>query len=105
GPERCRAGIRGTRRTDIASRLILSREQTCARTGLRRYFVSSIEAGPFSALSTLKIQTSPPSAPTTKNTAPYNSATLMPSLVASPAYPKVRAMDASRTPHPAIEIG
>src|SRR6266702_3062464 len=70
-----------------------------------RYSGTWIGAEPCAAFSALKIHTSPPNAPTMKDTAPNSSETLTPSLVISPAYPNARPMVASRTPQPAIEIG
>src|SRR6476620_11443936 len=70
-----------------------------------RYSGTWIGADPCAAFSALKIQTSPPNAPTRKDTAPNSSETLTPSLDISPAYPNARPMVASRTPQPAIEIG
>src|SRR6266702_2200993 len=70
-----------------------------------RYSGTWIGAEPCAAFSALKIHTSPPNAPTIKDTAPNSSETLMPSLVISPAYPNARPMVASRSPQPAIEIG
>src|SRR5450755_4422784 len=68
------------------------------------YSGTSIVAEPCAAFSALKIQTSPPTAPTIKDTAPNSSETLMPSFVISPAYPNARPIVPSRTPQPAIEI-
>src|SRR5438445_3907524 len=62
-------------------------------------------AEPCAAFSALRIQTSPPNAPTMNKTAPNSSETLTPSFVISPAYPNASPMVASRTPQPAIEIG
>ena len=66
---------------------------------------TSIGAAPLAAFSALKIHTSPPNAPTMKDTAPNSSETFTPSLVTNPAYPKASPIVASRTPQPAIEIG
>src|SRR5258706_14564272 len=70
-----------------------------------RYSGTWIGTEPCAAFSALKIHTSPPNAPTMKDTAPNSREILMPSLVISPAYPNARPMVASRTPQPAIEIG
>ena len=66
---------------------------------------TSIGAAPCAAFSALKIHTSPPNAPTMKDTAPNSSETLTPSFAINPAYPNASPMVASRTPQPAIEIG
>src|SRR5258707_13486212 len=70
-----------------------------------RYSGTWIGAEPCAAFSALKIHTSPPNAPTANDTAPNSSETLTPSFVISPAYPNASPIVASRTPHPAIEIG
>src|SRR6478609_8554784 len=70
-----------------------------------RYSGTRIGIEPCAAFSALKIHTSPPNAPTIKDTAPNSSEMLTPSLVISPAYPNARPIVASRTPQPAIEIG
>src|SRR6202790_4338533 len=70
-----------------------------------RYSGTWIGAEPCAAFSALKIHTSPPNAPTAKDTAPNSSETLTPSFGISPAYPNARPIVASRTPQPAIEIG
>src|SRR5258705_11629341 len=79
------------------------RRDHSARYG--RYSGTSIGAEPCAAFSALKIQTSPPKAPTMNDTAPNSSEMLMPSFVIRPAYPNASPMVASRTPQPAIEIG
>ena len=50
-----------------------------------RYSGTSIGAAPCAAFSALKIHTSPPNAPTMKDTAPNSSETFTPSLAISPA--------------------
>src|SRR5882757_2552402 len=74
-------------------------------TQCRRYSGTSIGVEPCAAFSALRIQTSPPKAPTIKDTAPNSRETFTPSFATSPAYPNASPMVASRTPQPAIEIG